>query len=812
MRTLKLLVLGILLCGMSTLLGCFQQIEVIINLNKNPVIRGESLTFTVTSNPPVTAIIEEAELDGSDLDGFQYSVPYSINTTNLDVGMHTLKVRIVSTRLDGGYAIAEFQVTEPGNGTPPEVDINGGNITIAPGEVTFSATATDVEDGDLSNYLDWSVNGVSQIIGPTLSYVFSDVGTYTVRAAVVDSDGMLGEKTIIVTVTESEYTIQITNVPPFGTPNAYLEGKATGSNLNNCKVCGYLESHELHWWTKPTFNTPCVSINADGTWRMAVTTGGYDKCALKYKVGLYPKDVTPENCGPCFTEPSMTEALASAIADRTPARRTIMFSGREFFVKGYVIGCPEGPGPNYFDPTDRSAYVDNQGYLHLKIQQNSDLGEWTTSEVILNESLGYGTYWTVIKVSDDLFDAMVIAAFFLWDYNSPDDFFKELDFEIAMWNLIMNTNAQFVVQPCNACPGCGDNCTRFQIDPTLTEITVFIDWQPGRAEFRAYEGDFGNQLPDEANLIHSWTKTDGIPVPGTEAVHYNFWLLNGQPPSDGQDREMVIKSFHFDPDHLSFPRCGNNIVEAGETCDDGNTVGGDGCSSTCQTEALCGNGQINSGEQCDSTNLDGATCQTLGFDTGTLTCNTGCQFNTSGCRDYSCGNGQVEPGEECDDGNTSNEDACLNNCRTNVCGDGYLNPAAEACDDGNLINGDGCSSVCQIESECGIKITNVEPADVYYRQAYGVVNCYDPNLYAVALYIKVRGGWWTKPYWAWPVTSINSDGSWKNFIKTGGVDEEATDLCAFLIPADYFPPKRSGETTLPPELYSSALDYDCYTM
>lgn len=31
--------------------------------------------------------------------------------------------------------------------------------------------------------------------------------------------------------------------------------------------------------------------------------------------------------------------------------------------------------------------------------------------------------------------------------------------------------------------------------------------------------------------------------------------------------------------------CGNSIVETGEQCDDGNTVSGDGCSSTCQTEA-----------------------------------------------------------------------------------------------------------------------------------------------------------------------------------------------------------------------------------
>lgn len=36
------------------------------------------------------------------------------------------------------------------------------------------------------------------------------------------------------------------------------------------------------------------------------------------------------------------------------------------------------------------------------------------------------------------------------------------------------------------------------------------------------------------------------------------------------------------------PVCGNNVVESGEQCDDGNTVGGDGCSPTCQTETSTG--------------------------------------------------------------------------------------------------------------------------------------------------------------------------------------------------------------------------------
>jgi len=38
---------------------------------------------------------------------------------------------------------------------------------------------------------------------------------------------------------------------------------------------------------------------------------------------------------------------------------------------------------------------------------------------------------------------------------------------------------------------------------------------------------------------------------------------------------------------LSTGRCGDGVVGTGETCDDGNTVSGDGCSATCQSEATC---------------------------------------------------------------------------------------------------------------------------------------------------------------------------------------------------------------------------------
>ena len=39
------------------------------------------------------------------------------------------------------------------------------------------------------------------------------------------------------------------------------------------------------------------------------------------------------------------------------------------------------------------------------------------------------------------------------------------------------------------------------------------------------------------------------------------------------------------------PVCGNGVQEQGESCDDGNIIDNDGCSSTCALEGFCGNGR-----------------------------------------------------------------------------------------------------------------------------------------------------------------------------------------------------------------------------
>ncbi|MEO8620202.1 MAG: Ig-like domain-containing protein [bacterium] len=70
----------------------------------------------------------------------------------------------------------------------------------------------------------------------------------------------------------------------------------------------------------------------------------------------------------------------------------------------------------------------------------------------------------------------------------------------------------------------------------------------------------------------------------------------------------------------------------------------------------------------------------------------------------------------------------------------------------------------------------------------GTVSHVKPADYAVALYIKVSGSWINKPFYEAPAVAVLADGSWRCVYVTGGSDQDATDIAAFLIPITSRPP------------------------
>lgn len=129
--------------------------------------------------------------------------------------------------------------------------------------------------------------------------------------------------------------------------------------------------------------------------------------------------------------------------------------------------------------------------------------------------------------------------------------------------------------------------------------------------------------------------------------------------------------------------CGDGVLQwmLAELCDDGNTLAGDGCDATCQSDETCGNGVVDAvtGEECDDGNLDD---------------DDDC---TATCKLHRCGDGIVHGAEACDSHGIATA-SCDVDCTLPDCGDGVLNPfAGEACEP----PGAGyCSATCQAPSGC----------------------------------------------------------------------------------------------------------------
>ena len=138
--------------------------------------------------------------------------------------------------------------------------------------------------------------------------------------------------------------------------------------------------------------------------------------------------------------------------------------------------------------------------------------------------------------------------------------------------------------------------------------------------------------------------------------------------------------------------CGDNTVDAGEECDDGNMDDTDACVAGC-VQATCGDGFVQAGvEACDDGNqVDDDACP-------------------NNCAAPGCGDGIVQAGEECDDGNMNDADACTNQCKIAACGDGKVQDGEE-CDDGNQVDDDACSNAC-VTATCSDKAKNGGESDV----------------------------------------------------------------------------------------------------
>lgn len=323
--------------------------------------------------------------------------------------------------------------------------------------------------------------------------------------------------------------LRLTSIPAFGSSDD-LTGVIVGLDPEAYAVATFIYVDDLGWYSKPTCSQTLVQT-ADGSFRIDITTGGIDEQATMISVYAVPRSFEQPCLRGAAGIPQATRdaALTSITIERPdPQRKELEFSGYRFLVRSSL--GPVSPGPNVF--SEEGVFVDARGKLHLRIEKKGN--SWRSAEVLLSETLGYGTFRFFIDSTIDEMDPNVVAGMFTYSPD-PDFAHRELDVEISRWKTPGGQNAQFVVQPFSD----SANIFRFFIPPGFAGTAHRFTWSPLSAVFRT---------DVTGGTLHEWTRTgSAVPPSLNERVHLNLWLNDGEPPSDGKDFEVVFSRFEFDP-------------------------------------------------------------------------------------------------------------------------------------------------------------------------------------------------------------------------------------------------------------------------
>lgn len=137
--------------------------------------------------------------------------------------------------------------------------------------------------------------------------------------------------------------------------------------------------------------------------------------------------------------------------------------------------------------------------------------------------------------------------------------------------------------------------------------------------------------------------------------------------------------------------------------------------------------------------------------------------------------------------------------------DGKLKPGMQDVFDGKTIPDNWSDGVVNCNQDSPkLRFTSVPPLGSF-DNLFGQVCSVTPVDYRIVVYIRVGNGWWVKPFANQPLTTILNDGSWSADITTGGIDQTAIEIVAYLVPSGFSPPILLGSPTIPDTLAQNSI-------
>jgi len=324
-------------------------------------------------------------------------------------------------------------------------------------------------------------------------------------------------------------SVEFTTVPQaaVGGPGtlAPVAGRVKGAQPNQ-RIVLFTKSDQ-GWWVQPFRSRPFTEIAADSTWQSSIHLG------QEYAALL----VGPEYRPPATAE-SLPElgggVIAAARVGGTgkfvpPAPKTITFSGYDWLVRQTQN---DRHGMNDYD--GRNVWVDSEGYLHLVLTERD--GRWTSADVRLTRSLGYGTYSFDVRDTSQI-DPSAAFSMYTFDPLGSDQNFRELTIDVSRWGDAGNMNGQFVVQP-ETVPA---NVLRFAIPPG--PVTHSFRWEPGRVSFKTVR----RRETSPGDVVAERLFTARVPTAGAERPQLTLLYDRSAPRPPSKTVEVVVEKFTFLP-------------------------------------------------------------------------------------------------------------------------------------------------------------------------------------------------------------------------------------------------------------------------
>ncbi len=169
--------------------------------------QGVDITFAATAADTEDGSISTQIVWSSSEDG-ALGVGGSISLSNLTVGVHVISASVVDSggvpdmktiSLTINAVVQENQAPVVALQSPVDNSVRKEGV-----DITLTATAIDVEDGDVSALVVWKSSRDGELgVGGSLTLNNLSVGVHAITASVVDSEGLPGEDVISVTIEQN---------------------------------------------------------------------------------------------------------------------------------------------------------------------------------------------------------------------------------------------------------------------------------------------------------------------------------------------------------------------------------------------------------------------------------------------------------------------------------------------------------------------------------------------------------------------------------------------------------------------------------